>query len=1085
MKKAGNDSNAKSHQKKVDNSLIKKISTDGKQISETDILKLLHELEVHQIELKMQNEELMASKEKSEQSKEKYISLYDISPTGFFTITKEGEIIDVNLSGANMLCIDRYKLENIKFGFFVSDDSKQVFNNFLEKVFKSKETETCEVIFSTNGSLPLYKFITGVISENEEHCHLNVIDITQSKLVDALKESEDRYRSLFFMAGEGITIMTNEGKLVEVNQSFAKMHGYTVKEMIKMDLNDLVTTESANLIQKRLKRILEGKNLTFEVDHLHKDGHIINLEVSVCLITQGDKSFIQSFHRDITERKLAEEKIRISELKYRMLIESSTEIIFCVNNKGEFQFTNHIFAKTFNQTPDYFIGKSLWDIYSVQDANNLQVIISSVFETGESLMYESEAPISDKTLCYLSNANPIEDESGKVTLVLVNSTNITERKQTEMKLRESMELLSMFIKHSPIYAFIKDVTQNESRVLMASENYLDMIGIPGSAMIGRTMHELFPLKIADKFLADDWSVVSKNEIMKLEEHLNDRIYTTFKFPIIQKERTLLAGYTIDITERKKAEKAIHESLIKWKTTFDGIKDSIFLIDSNNIILEVNNSALEFIGKPKDEIIGFHCWQHVHNTSEPIDNCPFIRSKNSKLRESMEMQLYDKWLEVNVHPLLDKDDQFLGGVHIINDITDRKLAEQALKDSEFKFRNIADFTYDWEYWEAEDKSIIYMNPACERISGYLPYEFIANPELLFAIVHEDDLALYKEHFDKIHSKEYCDISEVILFRVINKDFSVTYIEHVCTPVLDELENYFGRRVSNRDITERKWAEDALKESEMKYRTLADYTYDWEYWENEDLSIIYMSPSCERITGFKPDEFTLSPKLLMAIVHEDDLLSYTEHHERMHSVEHRDFSEVIVYRIFNKNKSLTYIEHICTPVYNENGVYFGRRVNNRDITERRKAELELIKAKEQKEIILKKEITEKEHLLKIQADSLNMSDAYLYKVKNILEQGKALNEKNVDISLKNKQDWLMLEQEFYTINPMFMKKLSSKFTTLTNTEIRVCAMIKLNMRSKEIANILNISQKTVDNHRQNIRKKLDLDDHTQLSVFLMNY
>jgi two-component sensor histidine kinase/ABC-type nitrate/sulfonate/bicarbonate transport system substrate-binding protein len=127
-------------------------------------------------------------------------------------------------------------------------------------------------------------------------------------------------------------------------------------------------------------------------------------------------------------------------------------------------------------------------------------------------------------------------------------------------LQESNELLSLFIQNSPIFAFIKEVTPTESRVIRASENYLDMIGIPGSQMAGKTMQELFPAEFAAKITADDWAVISKGQILKLDEDLNGRHYITVKFPIIQTHRKLLAGYTIDITDHKLAEEALRRSL---------------------------------------------------------------------------------------------------------------------------------------------------------------------------------------------------------------------------------------------------------------------------------------------------------------------------------------------------------------------------------------------------------------------------------------------------------------------------------------------------------------------------------------------
>ncbi len=131
--------------------------------------------------------------------------------------------------------------------------------------------------------------------------------------------------------------------------------------------------------------------------------------------------------------------------------------------------------------------------------------------------------------------------------------DITERKQAEDALRESNELLSLFLLHSPIHAYIKEVTPTESRVLQASENFREMIGIPGSEMVGRTMTELFPAEMAEKITADDWAVVSAGKVQEFPEEFNGRSYTTLKFPILQGGRTLLAGYTIDITHRRQAE----------------------------------------------------------------------------------------------------------------------------------------------------------------------------------------------------------------------------------------------------------------------------------------------------------------------------------------------------------------------------------------------------------------------------------------------------------------------------------------------------------------------------------------------------
>ncbi len=131
---------------------------------------------------------------------------------------------------------------------------------------------------------------------------------------------------------------------------------------------------------------------------------------------------------------------------------------------------------------------------------------------------------------------------------------LEERRRDAEKLRENQELLSLFMHHSPVYAYIKDVTESSSRVLMASENFRDMVGVAGSEMAGKTMEDLFPPEFARKITADDWAVVARGEVLRQEEALNGRHYTTIKFPIRREGQTLLAGYTIDITEQVQVAK---------------------------------------------------------------------------------------------------------------------------------------------------------------------------------------------------------------------------------------------------------------------------------------------------------------------------------------------------------------------------------------------------------------------------------------------------------------------------------------------------------------------------------------------------
>jgi len=167
-------------------------------------------------------------------------------------------------------------------------------------------------------------------------------------------------------------------------------------------------------------------------------------------------------------------------------------------------------------------------------------------------------------------------------------------------------------------------------------------------------------------------------------------------------------------------------------------------------------------------------------------------------------------------------------------------------------------------------------------------------------------------------------------------------------------------SAHDITERKHSEELLKQTEFKFRTFAEYTYDWEYWEDENNKTIYMSPSCERITGYTSEDFNSNPELLNSIIHPDDLESVGKHHAESYSFENRNNLYEIEFRVIKKDGSVIYIQHTCRPIFNEDKKFLGRRVSNRDITERKLVEEELYKHREQLEELVKertKELEEK--------------------------------------------------------------------------------------------------------------------------------
>lgn len=224
--------------------------------------------------------------------------------------------------------------------------------------------------------------------------------------------------------------------------------------------------------------------------------------------------------------------------------------------------------------------------------------------------------------------------------------------------------------------------------------------------------------------------------------------------------------------------------------------------------------------------------------------------------------------------------------------------------------------------------------CFAITGYSPEEFSSNSYLWINMVHEEDRPGVLKHVANILAGRDVDAFE---HRITRKDGVVRWVRN--TPVCQydaggKLVAYDGLI---QDITDHKLAEESLKQGEEKYRLVADYTYDWEYWVGADSSYIYISPSCERVSGYPPEEFMRNPGFMSRILHPDDRASFRRHA--------KDVMQpgvppcTIDFRIITKSGHERWISHSCQEVISPSGVWIGRRGSNRDITARKMLQLQI--------------------------------------------------------------------------------------------------------------------------------------------------
>jgi PAS domain S-box-containing protein len=279
----------------------------------------------------------------------------------------------------------------------------------------------------------------------------------------------------------------------------------------------------------------------------------------------------------------------------------------------------------------------------------------------------------------------------------------------------------------------------------------------------------------------------------------------------------------EIEERKKAEQARQEWQQMLQSVLDTIPVRVFWKDLDLNYLGCNRPfALDAGLQSPEEITGRNDFEMGWAEQAKLyraDDRLVIETGNPKLGYEEPLTTPDGgriWLRTNKVPLRDIEGGTKGVLGTYEDITQSKRMEETLRASETKHRIVADNTYDWEYWASPQGHFLYTSPSCERITGYAANEFEADAKLLSRIVHPDDLPQFTVHVEEDQAKNApCGLE----FRIIHRDGSTRWIGHLCQPVFDAQGLFLGRRGSNRDITDRKQAEQALQDSSQKLKLFA--------------------------------------------------------------------------------------------------------------------------------------------------------------------------------------------------------------------------------------------------------------------------
>ncbi len=365
---------------------------------------------------------------------------------------------------------------------------------------------------------------------------------------------------------------------------------------------------------------------------------------------------------------------------------------------------------------------------------------------------------------------------------------------------------------------------------------------------------------------------------------------------------------------------------RWEEVFQGVNQPILILDPDHVILEANRAVQEATGLSEKDLRGKTCYQVFHDADEPPPGCPLVAMRVSGRPETSEMdvEILGRMFLVSVTPFFDEHGPLERIVHVATDITEHKRAEESLRQSEERFKELADLLPQTVFETDIEGNLTFVNQQAFYAFGYSREDFDKGIHALQTLIPGDRVRA-KENIRRVLSGERIGGEE---YTALRKDGSTFFIIIYCDSIIQE-SRPVGLRGIIIDITERKQAEESLRQSEERYRTMIENANDMIWMLDTEGRFTIYNHQAEIISGYKLEEW--EGKSFAPLIHQDDLEMVSEVFRKTLSGEPQHYTV----RCYKKSGELFILSINTTPVY-EKGKVVGTVSFGRDITERRRAE-----------------------------------------------------------------------------------------------------------------------------------------------------
>jgi PAS domain S-box-containing protein len=530
-----------------------------------DDQKLLHELQVHKVELELQNEELLGTKAELELSIKRYDDFYDFAPIPYFSFNRQGTILEVNLTATSKLNVARSYLLGKKFKKFLTAESSRIFEATILKVFETKEKASCQVTIHSDGLAPLYALIQFSSPVSDNKCLAVASDITELLRIEEQKHiSDEKFRIISTNIPDHILLQDNDLRYTWVHNP---QLGLTVEEMIGKTDFELTNFDDAVKLTNLKREVLQtGISQYVNLSLIDKTGNRNYFEGSLIPLRNSRDNIegLIGFFKNVTERINVENELSRTRNYLEQLINYANAPIIVWNPSSEIVLFNKAFERLTGYEGIEVLGEKLDFLFPGKSMDKSKDMIR---QTQNGNFWESiEIPIlcknGDTKIVLWNSANIYEKDNKTLISTIAQGNDITSRKKVENDLTESQRKLGLALENGNIGVWEYDI---EKDILTLDERMKKIFGVGARPFDGSfKSFEKFVMEEDLRQMRDAFNrTIEKGRtfetVIRTNTRSRSKTFITLKGRRYsdENEPTRLIGVGFDITEMQKgSERAL-------------------------------------------------------------------------------------------------------------------------------------------------------------------------------------------------------------------------------------------------------------------------------------------------------------------------------------------------------------------------------------------------------------------------------------------------------------------------------------------------------------------------------------------------